>query len=191
MKMRVSAARIAALAILGLLILVPQSLRSANPFSPEDALAFKRVSEAAISPSGEWIAYTVSVPRAASDEAGGAWSELWLVSTKAGEPRPFITGKVNASGLRWQSRRLGPRLPHGARRESENPGVDDSRRRAARPCRSRAPRRASRPSAGTRRATKSPTSRRRRSRSARRSSTRRATDSSSTRRISRTEISTC
>jgi dipeptidyl aminopeptidase/acylaminoacyl peptidase len=102
MKARPSASGIAALAILGLLILVPQSICAANPFSPEDALAFKRVSEAAISPNGEWIAYTVSVPRAPSDEAGGAWSELWLVSTKAGEPRPFIAGKVNASGVRWR-----------------------------------------------------------------------------------------
>jgi len=102
MKLRSSASRIAALAILVFLILVPHTVPAANPFTPEDALAFKRVSEAAISPSGEWIAYTVSVPRAASDEAGGAWSELWLVSTKAGEPKPFITGKVNANGLRWR-----------------------------------------------------------------------------------------
>lgn len=102
MKVRSSASRIAALAILGFLILVPRSMHAASPFTPEDALAFKRVSEAAMSPSGEWIAYTVSVPRAPADEAGGAWSELWLVSTKGGEPKPFITGKVNASGLRWR-----------------------------------------------------------------------------------------
>lgn len=102
MKLRSSASRIAALAILVLLMLVPPPLYSANPFSPGDVLAFKRVSEAAISPGGDWIAYAVSVPRAASDEAGGAWSELWLVSTKGGEPKPFITGKVNASGLRWR-----------------------------------------------------------------------------------------
>jgi len=101
MNMRASVRGIAAIALLVILILIPQCILSADPFSPEDVLKFKRVSEAAMSPSGEWIAYTVSVPRDASDEAGGAYSELWLVSTKPGEPKPFIAGKVNASGPRW------------------------------------------------------------------------------------------
>jgi len=74
---------------------------AATPFSPEDVLKFKRVSDAAISPSGEWIAYTVSVPRAATDEAGGAYNELYLVSVKTGEARPFITGKVNVGQPQW------------------------------------------------------------------------------------------
>ena len=101
MKMRGPARGIAAITFLVLLILIPRPILSANPFSPEDVLKFKRASEAVLSPSGEWIAYTVSVPRAASDEPGGAYAELWLVSTKTGEQRPFITGKVNASGLQF------------------------------------------------------------------------------------------
>jgi dipeptidyl aminopeptidase/acylaminoacyl peptidase len=77
------------------MILVSQSAFSTDPFSPEDVLSFKWCYELAISPSGEWIAYTISVPRAASDEPGGSYNELWLVSTTTGEQRPFITGKVN------------------------------------------------------------------------------------------------
>jgi len=101
MKMRAPVRGIAAIALLVILILIPESILSADPFSPEDILRFKRVSETAMSPSGEWIAYTVSVPRAASDEAGGAYGELWLVSSATGKSRPFITGKVNVSGPRW------------------------------------------------------------------------------------------
>ncbi|MDD3642983.1 MAG: hypothetical protein PHQ19_05945, partial [Candidatus Krumholzibacteria bacterium] len=67
----------------------------AGVVTPEDALGVRRAGETAISPDGAWIAYTVSAPRAAGEEAGGAWSELYLVSTLTGEIRPFITGKVD------------------------------------------------------------------------------------------------
>jgi dipeptidyl aminopeptidase/acylaminoacyl peptidase len=101
MTIRASMQRIAAIALLMILIIIPPCVLSAEPFSPKDILMIKRVSETAMSPSGEWIAYTVSAPRAADDEAGGAYSELWLASTTLGEPKPFVTGKVNASGPRW------------------------------------------------------------------------------------------
>lgn len=70
-------------------------------FSPEDALSYKRCYEAAISPDGRWIAYTVIVQRKADDKAGGAYIELYLVSTKTGEVRPFITGEVSVRSVRW------------------------------------------------------------------------------------------
>jgi dipeptidyl aminopeptidase/acylaminoacyl peptidase len=101
MNTRFSASRIAALAFLCLLVLVPHALPATTPFTPNDALIYKRVSYEAISPNGAWIVYTVYAPRAISDEAGGAWSELWLVSTKGGEPKPFIAGRVNVSEPRW------------------------------------------------------------------------------------------
>jgi dipeptidyl aminopeptidase/acylaminoacyl peptidase len=101
MNTRFSASRIAALAFLCLLVLVPHALPATTPFTPNDALIYKRVSYEAISPNGAWIMYTVYAPRAISDEAGGAWSELWLVSTKGGEPKPFIAGRVNVSEPRW------------------------------------------------------------------------------------------
>jgi dipeptidyl aminopeptidase/acylaminoacyl peptidase len=70
-------------------------------FTPQDLLKMKGVRSIAISPNGEWIAFTVSVPRAADDEPGGAYDELYLVSTKTGELRPFITGKVDVSVPQW------------------------------------------------------------------------------------------
>ncbi|HVO76817.1 MAG TPA: prolyl oligopeptidase family serine peptidase, partial [Candidatus Bathyarchaeia archaeon] len=99
MKMRSSVPAVAAIAFIALLILVSKPVLSANPFTPEDVLKFKRAAEVAISPNGEWIACTVSVPRAASDEAGNPFSELWLVPAKGGAAKPFITGKVSVSGV--------------------------------------------------------------------------------------------
>ncbi len=102
MNNRFSARAIAALAVLALLMLMPCALLAADPVTPEDALSCKRIAEKAISPDGAWIAYVVSVPRAASDEAGGAYAELWLAPFAGGAPRPFITGKVNVSGVEWK-----------------------------------------------------------------------------------------
>jgi len=98
---RSSALGIGALAALCLVALISMATAASSPFSPADVLSFKRVSGAEMSPNGEWIAYTVSVPRAASDDAGGAYNELYVISTKTGEVRPFVTGTVNASSPRW------------------------------------------------------------------------------------------
>ena len=68
---------------------------------PDDVLKIKTCSAAEISPNGKWIAYTVSVPREAGEEAGGPYSELFIVSIETGGIRPFSTGKVNVSSPRW------------------------------------------------------------------------------------------
>ena len=83
-----------------LVFLVPAAL-SAAVFAPEDALRLKRCISAAISPDGEWIAYTVEVPREPDEEPGPAYSELHLVSTGPGTVRPYITGKVNVLSPRF------------------------------------------------------------------------------------------
>jgi dipeptidyl aminopeptidase/acylaminoacyl peptidase len=70
-------------------------------FSPDDVFQLRTARSAAISPDGEWIAFTVSVPRAAEEEAGAAWSELHLLAVKSGLVRPFVSGKVNVSSPRW------------------------------------------------------------------------------------------
>ncbi len=73
----------------------------AQPLTPEDVLTMKTVSDAQISPDGQWIAYTVRVPRALTEKPGTAYSELYLVSTNTGEIRPYITGEVSVSGVDW------------------------------------------------------------------------------------------
>ncbi len=70
--------------------------------SVEDLLKMRHVTATKMSPDGRWIAYTLSVPRAADDKAGAAYSELHLVSADGKQHRPFITGKVNVSAIAWQ-----------------------------------------------------------------------------------------
>ncbi|HEX9653681.1 MAG TPA: S9 family peptidase [bacterium] len=83
-------------------LMVMPDLFGSEPLSPKDLLRIKSVTHAHIRPDGAWIAYTVSVPRAANDKAGAAYSELYLVSPKTRENRPFITGKVNISAVQWR-----------------------------------------------------------------------------------------
>ena len=85
----------------GLLVSVAGSLAAQEILSPEDVLRTKACGNVRISPDGEWIAYTVYVPRTADEEPGRVYSELYLVSVKTGEVRPFITGKVNVFSPEW------------------------------------------------------------------------------------------
>lgn len=70
-------------------------------FTAEDLFDLKVATSARISPDGKWIAYTVSVPRPVDDEAGRRYVELHVASTDGGVNRPFVTGKVNVSGVCW------------------------------------------------------------------------------------------
>ncbi|MEE8551392.1 MAG: hypothetical protein V3T08_09095, partial [Gemmatimonadota bacterium] len=73
-----------------------------RPMTPRDVARVRSVSEAAIHPDGSMIAYTLSVPREPGrDEDGPAWSELHVVAFDGGEDRPFVTGEVNVSHIRW------------------------------------------------------------------------------------------
>lgn len=88
------------LCLAALIVLAPAA-RSAEPFTPADALNLKRIYEAAISPDGGLIAYTLWIPREAEAEPGPAYTELHLVSTASGESRPYVTGKVNVRSPRF------------------------------------------------------------------------------------------
>jgi dipeptidyl aminopeptidase/acylaminoacyl peptidase len=70
-------------------------------FSPADLFNLKICSHAEISPNGKFIAYTVNRQREATDDPGGSYNELYLVSVEDREVKPFITGKVNVSSPRF------------------------------------------------------------------------------------------
>jgi len=70
-------------------------------FTPEHVAKLRSVGSAVISPDGESIAYTLSIPRKPfKDENGGAWAELH-VADREGRSRPFITGEVNVDDVQW------------------------------------------------------------------------------------------
>lgn len=86
--------------------------------TPLDVAAVRSVGEAVISPDGALIAYTLSVPRKPGvDPDGRAWAELWVVPFDGGEPRGFVTGSVNVSGVRFSPD--GATLTYLARREGD------------------------------------------------------------------------
>ncbi len=67
----------------------------------EDVVSLKQVISAAMSPNNDRIAYTLNVPRQVYKDAdGSAWVELHVVDLD-GNTRPFVTGEVNVSGVRW------------------------------------------------------------------------------------------
>lgn len=70
-------------------------------FSPRDVLDTRTCGDVTLSPDGTQIAYTVNVNRDANEEAGGAYRELYLMSTRTRKAKPFITGKVSIRSLQW------------------------------------------------------------------------------------------
>tara|TARA_B110000467_G_C18332226_1_gene494174 strand:+ start:570 stop:2669 length:2100 start_codon:yes stop_codon:yes gene_type:complete len=75
----------------------------AKVINAENLATLQSVSQAQISPSGEFIAYTRSVPREIYVEKDGKnWGELYLVDDK-GVERPYVTGKVNVHNIQWSA----------------------------------------------------------------------------------------
>ena len=75
---------------------------SQEPLSPNELLNLKSCSAAQISPNGEWIAYTVQIPRKADDKPGNAYNELFLQTYEGDKTIPFIVGEVNISSIQWK-----------------------------------------------------------------------------------------
>ena len=75
-----------------------------RPLTPDDLLKLKEVGQAAISPDGQWLAYTVKRSRldqhhqALSFLEGNDRSDIWLVSTAGGQPRNLTNGDSDGSG---------------------------------------------------------------------------------------------
>lgn len=100
---------------ISLFMLYEFGFAATGTFTARDILEIKNCDEVRISPDGQWIAYTVRFMRDANDEPGSFYKELFLVSTRTRQPRPFITGKVSIGTLRWSpdSSRLGFILQRG------------------------------------------------------------------------------
>jgi len=66
-----------------------------------DLFKTKAVREAAISPDGNWIAYTLDVPRRATDPPGSSYRHLQLASTEREEIRSYISGANHVTNIAW------------------------------------------------------------------------------------------
>lgn len=66
-----------------------------------DTLRLQSCEAVQLSPDGQRVAYTVTVPRGVDEEAGPAYSQLHVAEIASGRHLPFITGAVNVRDARW------------------------------------------------------------------------------------------
>jgi dipeptidyl aminopeptidase/acylaminoacyl peptidase len=69
--------------------------------TPEMVVSLRSASQVAISPDGKQIAYVLRVPREEADDPGPSYSEIWMVSTKGGQPRQFTSKPVSSWSPQW------------------------------------------------------------------------------------------
>jgi dipeptidyl aminopeptidase/acylaminoacyl peptidase len=87
--------------LLGMQFLAAAGLAGDAFLAPRHVARLHTVLSAEVSPDGACVAYTRAVPRQPlQGENGPAWVELHVVDAQ-GKSRPFITGAVNVSGVRW------------------------------------------------------------------------------------------
>ena len=90
------------LALLPCILLLGVVDADARGLTAWDVAQIRSVGSIAVSPDGQFVAYTVSVPRMPmEDDNGPAWSELHVYDREAETSRPYITGEVNISTIRW------------------------------------------------------------------------------------------
>ena len=74
---------------------------AAREMTPLDVARIRAVTSSVVSPDGARVAYTLAVPRRPfAEEDGPAWQELHMVDPE-GSSRPFVTGAVNVSDVKW------------------------------------------------------------------------------------------
>jgi dipeptidyl aminopeptidase/acylaminoacyl peptidase len=76
---------------------------AATSLTVEDIPKIQSVIQTSISPDGDNVAFTRSVPRELYvDENGANYSELYVVDDE-GVERPFITGSVSIKSIQWSN----------------------------------------------------------------------------------------
>jgi len=87
--------------------------------SPHDVARIRNVSAVAVSPDGNRIAFTVSVPRdPLEEEDGTAWRTLHVLDVATGASREYVGGEVRVGSPVWTAD--GTRVLYLARREGDD-----------------------------------------------------------------------
>ena len=96
MKLRSAFASLS-LAFLGSITLA-QSSSSPHPFGVDDLFGMQEVSDAQISPDGQFVAYTVNAANLKEDKMV---TRIWMVPAGGGEPVPLTAEGPSSSHARW------------------------------------------------------------------------------------------
>jgi dipeptidyl aminopeptidase/acylaminoacyl peptidase len=89
-----------AVTLLPALALAPEPALSQG-LTPEQVVALRTVTSVAMSPNGQWVAYTATRPRAEVETQAPPFSELWVVPAGGGEPRLVVGQPASAASPQW------------------------------------------------------------------------------------------
>lgn len=84
-----------------LIILATASSLYADGMTAEMVADLQTVRQAAVSPNGDHIAYTVSIPRTADEAPGASRSELWVMPAAGGAATQYTVVPMSVGGIRW------------------------------------------------------------------------------------------
>jgi len=73
----------------------------AQGLTAEDVVKLESVGSVAMSPNGEYVAYTLSVPRTDNDDVGRNFSELYIIQAAGGEAVNVIEKPNGAGSPAW------------------------------------------------------------------------------------------
>ncbi|MCG8606798.1 S9 family peptidase [bacterium] len=93
--------RISALALCFVLSFAALALPQENALMPEMVVDLQRVTQVALNPMGETVAFVVSTPRTEGEDPGRAYSELWVTSISGGDPRQYTAKPTSSSAVAW------------------------------------------------------------------------------------------
>jgi dipeptidyl aminopeptidase/acylaminoacyl peptidase len=68
----------------------------AGVLTPEMVVAMRSFRDVTVSPDGQWIAYTMQVPRGLDEERGSPYLEIWVVDRKGQRARQFTPSQQRA-----------------------------------------------------------------------------------------------
>ncbi len=84
-----------------LVIFTLSALSQERGMTPEMVVNLKRVSEVALDPTGQKVAFVLRVPRNENDKPGGSYSEIWLTTISGETPRQFTSKPASSSSVSW------------------------------------------------------------------------------------------
>ncbi|MEA1880895.1 MAG: S9 family peptidase [Candidatus Marinimicrobia bacterium] len=83
------------------IIILTSLIWAARPITAEDIVNLRYVTQAAIDPSGKYIAYVKIIPRGADEKRGGSYREIWVTSAKGSDQRQYTFSPVNSWSPQW------------------------------------------------------------------------------------------